>query len=303
MNIDVHAHYIPKSCLELWEPALDPGIHVGHMTDLGQRLSDMDAMGVDVQAISPWLGFLNSEPATARRINEGMMDAVNLHPNRFIGLAAVPMSSPLEAATELERAVNELGMRGVGIGTSVDGTNLDAKEFAPFYAMVQELDVPVFIHPVVALGGDRLLSYYLGNLMGFPSDTAVAAASLIFGGVLKEFPRLKFYLAHGGGSCPYLYGRWEHGWQVRPEPRAVIQELPSQYFNLLYFDSLLHSVSTLSYLITTVGADKVMLGTDYPYDMGDHSPLSAIDSLPGLSESEKAQIRGHNAAALFRLNT
>ena len=197
MKIDVHAHYIPESCLELQEAGSEPGALVGDMTDLRRRLRDMVTMGVDVQAISPWLGFLNVDLATARRVNEGMAEAVNLHPDRFVGLAAIPMSSPMEAAAELERAVKELDLRGVEIGSNVGGTNLDAKEFAPFYTKAQDLDVPVFIHPVEPLGLDRLQRYYLSNLLGFPTDTAVAAASLIFGGVLKEFPRLKFCLAHG----------------------------------------------------------------------------------------------------------
>ena len=148
MKIDVHAHYIPESCLELQEAGSEPGALVGDMTDLRRRLRDMVTMGVDVQAISPWLGFLNVDLATARRINEGMAEAVNLYPARFIGLAAVPMSSPMEATAELERAVKELDLRGVEIGSNVGRTNLDAKEFAPFYAKAQELGVPVFIHPV-----------------------------------------------------------------------------------------------------------------------------------------------------------
>jgi aminocarboxymuconate-semialdehyde decarboxylase len=161
--------------------------------------------------------------------------------------------------------------------------------------------VPVFIHPSNVLGADRLRSYYLQNLIGNPSDTAVAAASLIFGGVLKEFPRLKFYLSHGGGSCPYLRGRWEHGWQVRPEARANIDRPPSDYFRLLCFDSLVHSVPALNFLVETVGPGRVMMGTDYPFDMGDRDPVKTVASLPHLSDDQKEMIFGSNAAALFKI--
>lgn len=303
MKIDVHAHYIPESCLELQGEGPAPVSLVGEMTDLGGRLRDMDAMGVDLQAISPWLGFLNRDLATARRMNEGISQAVALHPDRFIGMAVVPMGSPSEAGAELERAVKELGMRGAAIGSNVGGKNLDAREFAPFYAKAQELDVPVFIHPVEVLGMDRFQSYHLGNLLGNPTDTAVAAASLIFGGVLEEYPRLKFYLAHGGGSCPYLRGRWEHGWRVRQEPKVTISGPPSEYFKLLYFDALLHSVPALDYLVQTVGVERVMLGTDYPFDMGDHDPVKNIAALPHLTDDQKEMVFGGNAVALFKLDT
>ena len=302
MKVDVHCHYIPESCLEIQGQGSDPAAMVGDMTDLGKRLLDMDAMGVDIQAISPWLGFLNRDLATAHRVNDGIAQAVALHPDRLVGLAAVPMSSPAEAAAELERSVRELGLRGVEIGSNVGGKNLDAKEFAPFYSKVQELDIPVFIHPVEVLGMDRLRSYHLANLIGNPTDTAVAAASLIFGGVLKEFPRLKFYLAHGGGSCPYLRGRWEHGWRVREDVSKDIARPPSEYFKLLYFDSLVHSGAALSYLVESVGAERIMLGTDYPFDMGDHNPIRSVDSLSNLSDGQREMVIGGNAAALLKID-
>ncbi|MCZ6891385.1 MAG: amidohydrolase family protein [Chloroflexi bacterium] len=302
MKIDVHCHYVPESCLELQGQGPEAAAMVGDMTDLDRRLLDMDAMGVDIQAISPWLGFLNRDPAIAHRVNDGIAQAVDLHSDRLVGLAAVPISSPAEAAAELERAVKELGLRGVEIGSNVGGKNLDAREFAPFYSKVQELDVPVFIHPVAVLGMDRLQSYHLGNLIGNPTDTAVAAASLIFGGVLKEFPRLKFYLAHGGGSCPYLRGRWEHGWHVREDVRIAIKSPPSEYFKLLYFDSLVHSPAALSYLVDSVGAERVMLGTDYPFDMGDHDPIRSVDSLSNLSDGQREMVIGGNAAALLKID-
>ncbi len=302
MKIDIHAHYTPESCLESQEGVREPGNLVGAMTDLGKRLQDMDNQGVDVQAISPWPGLLNRDLAMARRFNDGTTEAVNRHPTRLVGLASVPMDSPTEAVAELERAVKELGMRGVEIGSNVKGVNLDAKEFAPFYAKVQELDVPVFIHPVEPLGVDRLQSYYLSNILGFPTDTAVAAASLIFGGVLKEFPRLKICLAHGGGTSPFLIGRWEHGWRVRKEPKAVIQRPPSEYFNLLYFDFITHSAPALSYLVENVGAEKVVLGTDYPFDMGKYDGVEFIAALPGLSDDQREMIYGRNTAALLKLD-
>lgn len=284
------------------QPGPDVAPVVGDITDLSVRLRDMDTMGVDIQAISPWPGFLNRDPATARAVNHGMAEAVDRHPKRFTGLAAVPMSRPNDAVTELEWAIKGLGLRGVEIGSHVGGTNLDAKDFAPFYAKVEELDVPVFIHPVEVLGMGRLKSYYLRNLVGNPTETAVAAASLIFGGVLKEFPRLKFYLAHGGGSCPYLLGRWDHGWKVRPEGKVAIERTPSEYFKLFYFDSIVHSPSILGYLIRSVGAERIMLGTDYPFDMGNYDPLGVLATAPNVSESERERIHGANAAALFKID-
>jgi aminocarboxymuconate-semialdehyde decarboxylase len=179
--------------------------------------------------------------------------------------------------------------------------NLDDASLAPFYAKVQELDVAVFIHPLTVLGAERLRRFHLGNLIGNPTEDAVAAASLIFGGVLKEFPRLKFYIAHGGGSCPFLRGRWEHGWRVRPEARIKIDRPPSEYFSLLYFDSLTHSGPALNYLVETVGPERVMLGTDYPYDMSDVDPLKTIASLPHLTDMQRDMIYGDNAAALFKI--
>jgi aminocarboxymuconate-semialdehyde decarboxylase len=166
---------------------------------------------------------------------------------------------------------------------------------------MQELDVPVFLHPNNVLGQDRLSRYHLANLIGNPTDTAVAAASLIFGGVLKEFPRLKFYLAHGGGTCPFIRGRWEHGWHVRPEAKLHIQRPPSEFFGLLYFDSLTHSVPTLSHLVDTVGPERIVMGTDYPFDMGDYDSVKTIASVPHLTDAQRQRIWGDNAAELLKL--
>ena len=135
----------------------------------------------------------------------------------------------------------------------------------------------------------------------FPGETAVAAASLIFGGVLDEFPRLLIYLAHGGGSCPYLHGRWEHGWRVREDIRKAIEKPPSEYFKLLYFDSLVHSGAALNYLEESVGPARIMLGTDYPFDMGDHDPLKSLASLSHLSDGQREPILSGNAAALLKI--
>ena len=299
--IDVHAHYAPRECLELLDAAPSPSVLTADIADLEARAQAMTAMGVDVQVLSPWFGFFASDNATARKHNDAMAAAVEGRPDRFIGLALVPMREPEQAPRELERAVRELGLHGAEIGSNVLGTNLDSKEFAPFYAKVQELDVPVFIHPVNVLGRERLASYHLDNLIGNPSDTAVAAASLVFGGVLREFPRLKFYLAHGGGSCPYLRGRWEHAWHVRPESRARIDRPPSEYLRLFYFDSLTHSTEALEFLVAWAGAERVMLGTDYPFTMADAQPVQHITASAALSQEQKQQTLSGTASALFKV--
>ena len=213
--IDVHAHHVPESCLGMTGGPLPADRRVGDITDLARRLSDMDAMGVDVQVMSAWMGFYSRDLETARRHNDALAASVATHPERFVGLAIVPLAEPEHAPRELERAAKELGLRGVEIGTNVLGQNLDGAELGPFFSKAEELSLPIFIHPVNQLGIDRLGSYRLENLIGNVTETAVAAASLIFGGVLDAFPRLTVYLAHGGGSCPYIRGRWDHGWQAQ----------------------------------------------------------------------------------------
>lgn len=301
MIIDVHTHHIPHSCLDLENATLGGATPLGDLTDVGRRLQDMDSTGVDIHVLSVPPGLFNRGSSATRRLTMGIAETVDKHRDRFIGLAAVAMTEPEGAANELEYAVKELGLRGLEIGSNVRGTNLDAREFAPLYAKIQELDVPVFIHPVDVMGGERLERYYLRNLLGNPTDTAVAAASLIFGGVLKEFPGLRFYLAHGGGSCPYLRGRWEQGWRVRDDVKVNISSPPEEYFKLLYFDSITHSTPALSYLVESVGAGRVMMGSDYPFDMGVRDPVKTVTSLPHLSESQKELILGGNARVLFKL--
>ena len=332
MKIDVHAHYVPHDCigevkgsdgrtygLRIVQERSREVPYTGNARNIAfdspqiysieRRLNDMQAQRVDLQVLSvpPFLFFYAIETTQSlelcRKINDAFAETVQQHPKRFIALANLPMQDSELAARELERSVRELGLSGAEICSNINGKNLDDKSLAPFYAKLQQLDAPVFIHPSNVLGGERLRSYHLQNLIGNPSDTAVAAASLIFGGVLKEFPRLKFYLAHGGGSCPYLRGRWEHGWRVRPEARANIDRPPSDYLKLFYFDSLVHSVPALNFLVETVGTGRVMMGSDYPFDMGDKDPANVIASLPHLSDDQKEMIFGGNAAELFKIGS
>jgi aminocarboxymuconate-semialdehyde decarboxylase len=277
----------------------------GDLTDLNKRLSDMDAQGVNMQVLSmPPFFFYRLEPQQALRVcqsvNNALAEIVGRRPDRFVAIADLPLQAPELAAQELERAVTQLDMRGLEMCTNILGKNLDDRALWPFWSTMQDLDVPAFLHPSNVLGQDRLVGYHLANLIGNPTDSAVAAATLIFGGVLKQFPRLKFYLAHAGGSCPYLRGRWEHGWRVRAEGKVNIQNPPSEYFGLLYFDTLAHSIPALNFLVESVGPERVMLGTDYPFDMGDADPVKTISSLPHLSLRDKDLIFGGNAIQLFK---
>ena len=299
-TIDTHAHIVPQDCLELLPEQLNASTLVGDMTDVDVRLKEMDEAGVEVQALSGFLALLNKDVATARQFNDSLARVVAAHPDRFVGLALAPMAEPEKAPVELDRAVNELGMVGVGIASNINGTNLDAKELGPFYAKVQELDIPIFIHPANVLGADRLADWYLSNFIGNVTDTAVAAASIIFGGVFQEFPRLKIYLAHGGGSCPYIRGRWDHGWQVH-ETGSKITKPPSEYMRLFYFDALTHSAQTLQFLVESFGHDKVMIGSDYPFDMGDIDQVGHINEVDFLTDAQKEDVLGLTAAKLFKI--
>ena len=331
MNIDIHAHFMPKNCVDVVDDAgrnydiikigqnakgeaiviqagnFDTGPITQRLCDPEARIKDMDATGVDMQILSPVpvSSYYDLEAEAclwfSRRQNDGIAQTVKEYPKRFLGMATVPLQAPDMAIAELDRAVNKLGLRGVEILSNVNGRDLDSPELLPFFKEVQTLDVPVFIHSASSADAGRMKGYHLRNIVGNPLDTTLAAAHLVFGGVLDRFPNLKICLAHGGGYMPYQRGRWEHGYQVRPEGKVVIKQPPSHYIPLLYFDTITHFLPALEYLITSVGADKVVLGTDYPYDMADSQPVSRVQSLTNISEEDKQRVLGDNAARLFKL--
>jgi aminocarboxymuconate-semialdehyde decarboxylase len=322
LRIDVHAHMIPAAFVhgdEVRYPLDGSGeVHVmplrpqpnfpdDSIFSVERRLRDMDEQGIDMHAISLQPMFTDHLPPeravrVCRSINNAFAEVVSANPQRFVALANLPMQAPQEAARELERAVRDLGLRGAEICSQIGGMNLDDASLAPFWAKAQELDVPIFIHPAGVPGlQERLGRYYLTNLIGNPMDTTIAAASLVFGGVLRDFPRLNVYLAHGGGACPYIRYRWEHGWKVRPEGKQFIDRPPSEYFSRLYFDSLTHGGPALSFLAATVGPERIMLGTDYPFDMGNYNSVANIQNVIGVTDAERDLMLGGNAMRLFKI--
>src|SRR5262249_38258034 len=206
-------------------------------------------------------------PSLARIVNDAMAAAHRSHPDRFVFLATLPMQQPEAAAGEVERAAGELGCRGVYLGTNVRGKELSDPSFLPVFERIHSLNLPVFLHPLNVIGAQRLSHYHLHNLLGNPFDTAVAAANLIFSGHLDRFPRLQICLPHAGGALPYLIGRLNHGWKVREECRAL-KKPPASYLRRFTYDTISHAPEALGYLIDLVGADRVMLGSDYCFDMG-----------------------------------
>jgi aminocarboxymuconate-semialdehyde decarboxylase len=274
--------------------------------DIAQRLRDMDAASVDVHVLSatPQTYLYNQDAAltatTAAIQNAQIAKHIASHPDRFWGIATLPMQDPMRAADELKRAMTKLGLRGAMIGSHALGKNLDDPSFEPLWATAEELGAFLFIHPVDIAGADRLKSYYLRNLIGNPLDTTIAAACLYFGGVLDRHPKLKVCLAHGGGFTPYQAARWEHGWAVRPEPKKNIAKQPQEIAGRFLYDTILHSPSVLEFLIGHVGADHVMLGSDYPYDM---AMLDCARHVGGLNVADdaKSAILGKNAETLLRV--
>ena len=272
--------------------------------DIARRLRDMDTAGVDVHVLSatPQTYLYNQEPALGAVLsaiqNDQMAKHIAAHPDRFMGIATLPMQDPVRAADELKRAMSKLGLRGAMIGSHVYEKNLDDPSFAPLWATAEELGAFMFIHPVNVAGADRLKSYYLGNLIGNPLDTTIAAACLVFGGVMDRHPKLKIMLAHGGGFTPYQAARWEHGWKVRPEPKKNVSTQPKNIAKRFMYDTILHSDKTLEAMIGLIGSDHVLLGSDYPYDMGMMDCVKHVRSLK-ISDADKAAILGGHAEALL----
>jgi aminocarboxymuconate-semialdehyde decarboxylase len=275
--------------------------------DPKRRIQDMDNKGIDMQVLSlmPVFIFYDVDPelglACSQIHNNAIAAMVKTYPDRFVGLATVPLQAPGTAAKELRRAMNELGLNGVQILSDVNGKNLDWPELWPFYEMAQELGAFILCHPKAFSVMDRMKKFHLQNLVGHPFDTSLAIASVIFGGVLRDFPRLKLCFLHGGGFAPYQRGRFEHGYQVRPECKEMISKPPSEYFRLLHFDTVTHYDPALEYLIRTVGSDMVLMGSDYPADMADADPVATITRLEPILDVDKENIFGKNAARLLGL--
>jgi aminocarboxymuconate-semialdehyde decarboxylase len=273
--------------------------------DAEAKVAGMDRRGIDISVISVtpvvffyWLDA-DAGLAAARLLNDGIARMVAARPERLRGMATLPMRNPDAAIIELERVVREHGFRSVELGCRVRGELLAEPRFRPVLRRAQELGVFVFTHPYVA--GSLPLDlgcYYLGNLAGLPLDTALMAAHLMFSGVLDELPDLDIILAHGGGYLPYQIGRLEHGYRVRKEARANASSSPLKLLRRFHFDALTHDADALRFLVAKVGAERVMIGTDAPFDMAEEDPLAMINAL-GVTEHERERILGLNALELL----
>jgi aminocarboxymuconate-semialdehyde decarboxylase len=267
-----------------------------------RRLEDCDRHGVHVQVLStvPVMFSYWAKPEhthdLARLLNDHIAEVVRQFPQRFAGLGTLPMQAPDLAIRELERCVRELGLCGVEVGSHVGEWNLDHPALFPVFQAAEALGAAVFVHPWDILGRERMGKYWLPWLVGMPAETALAICSLIFGGVFERLPRLRFCFAHGGGGFPGTIGRIEHGFQCRPDLCAVDnQRSPRSYLGKFYLDSLVHDADTLRALIRLVGAERVALGSDYPFPLGEAEPGRLIESLTDLPERARARLLGGTA--------
>jgi aminocarboxymuconate-semialdehyde decarboxylase len=272
-----------------------------------RRIEDMDRLGIDRQALSPppvmfcyWADARANE-AFARLQNENVASVVARHPGRFVGMATVPLQDVDLAVKELRHCRERLGLRAAEIGSCPGGRDFDDPALFPFFEACAALDVAVFVHPANPLiGQDRLTKYYFPLIVGNPLETALAISKLIFGGVLERLPRLRICFAHGGGAFPFTLARLDHGWKVRPEGPAAIPRPPREYARLLYFDSLTLSAANLRFIVEQFGAERVVIGSDYPFDMGADDPVAALAEA-NLPAAATAQIEGAAAARFLGL--
>jgi len=277
------------------------------LRDPRKKIEDMDTQGIGFSVLSstPFAFFYEVEDdlsvELARFQNDQLSEMVKRYPDRFAAMATLPLNAPNEALKELDRAVTKLGLRGVEIGSHVGKRELGDENFWPIYEALEKLNVPIFIHPHHVAGMDRLQEFYLSNLIGNPLDTTIAAAQLIFSGVLERYSNLKIILAHGGGQFPYILGRLVHGYEVRPESKEKIKSSPQAFLKNFYYDTITHSKEALTYLISRMGSDHVLMGTDYPYDMGDANPVQTVTQQRDISEKDRQKILKENAISLFGL--
>lgn len=325
--VDVHAHCVPDPLLEAL--ARDPdrlGVAVAQEADriqvtvagsapakvrpdlvgVDQRLAAMDTAGVDVQLVSPWMNLaatsVGEAVATdfARVSNDAMAEVVRGHADRLVALANLPLQDPAAAADELRRAVVDLGMVGAEIATRPGGRELDDEGFEVLWSTARELDCLLLVHPHRSLVGREVTKHFLGNLVGNPAETTIAIGHLIFGGVVERHPDVRFCFLHGGGFAPYQVGRWDHAYRQNARgSAALVNRLPSALLGTMYFDTVVHSGAALQHLIDCVGQDQVVLGSDYPFEMGDPDPVGTVRALPGSEPGLADRVLSGNVRTLL----
>jgi aminocarboxymuconate-semialdehyde decarboxylase len=328
--IDIHHHYFPseliaeikqhgKSLGVEYLPSKDGALSLsfgkGSRTGVDPEIMDVDKRLEIMREGRVAIATAEAQPsaqgypldgkqgeAWSRLYNEGIHNLVKRHPQRFVGMATVPLQDPARAATVLEHAIGDLKFSGVTIGSNVNGKYFDGKEFDPFWKKAEELDVLIIMHPDSILGSDQMGAYSLRTVCGNPADTTLSVGFMIYGGVFDRFPKLKLGLLHGGGFFPYHLGRFDQGFKRsggrQPFPAS---QPPSRYLKNLYFDNLVYRVDTVEYLKRVVGADHIMVGTDYPYTLGDWMSVEKIEQMNCTEAERRAMLHG-NARSLLKLS-
>lgn len=324
-KIDIHTHIIPEH-LPKWAEKFGYGgfVNLDHHTncsarmliddkffreiqsncwDPKTRIAECDQHQIQLQVLStiPVLFSYWAQAKDAwdvsRFLNDHLAGVIREFPDRFIGLGTLPMQDPQLAIREMERASSTLGIAGFEIGSHINDWNLDAKELDEFYEAAEDLDVCLFVHPWDMMGKEKMPKYWLPWLVGMPAETSLAICSMIFGGIFEKFPKLRVAFAHGGGAFPGSYGRIKHGFEVRPDLVAVDNpNHPDQYLGKFWVDSLVHDIDMLDKLISLFGIDKVALGSDYPFPLGELNPGKLIES-SGYDADEKSWLNYRSAEA------
>jgi aminocarboxymuconate-semialdehyde decarboxylase len=328
MRVDFHTHYIPKRFPDMagkygdegW-PALlhtgpcradiyNAGKHYRSIDDRSwepeRRLKDMDAEGVDIQVLSPipvTFAYRFSAQAVlelSQYQNDEIARAVHVAPERFIGLGTVPLQDPALASSEVRRAVTELGLAGVEIGTAVEGKNLDDAALEPFWQTCEHVGAAIFIHPAVVLAPERTSKYRMLYSVGYTTETGIAAAAMVMSGLLDRHPTLRMCLAHGGGIFPWLLPRLDQTWSVFEDIKAITSRKPSDTAKLLTYDTLTYDRNNLALLIDRLGVDRLVMGSDYPFALREVPPGAVVDALDTLRAEEREAMLGYNALRFLR---